>query len=508
MERVRGPTGGSATEKVGFRWNYFARGPRPAESVSVHLSREPRFCGFSPLFAAFTNMHERLLVVDDEPVLRETLAKILRDLSYTVRVAADVPSALKILQNESVDLIFSDVKMLDPESGQLSSRAGFDLLAILSDRFPGTPVVMVTASQSIDTAVEAMRSGAVNYLVKPFRRDEIRAAVEGALTKSRSRASAQPPGSPIQSVAASMAAAVEAARRAAQSDVNVLITGPAGSGKEFTAKAIHRASARKEFEFTPVAIRSITESLFDAELFGAEKGAFTGAIRMKRGTLELAGRGTVFFDAIDETPLSLQSKLLPSIEKKEIRRLGSARPVLFAARIMAGVTKPLSGLVESGAFRNDLYYALRVLTIELPHLRDRREDIPLIARSVALDVASEVKQPITIGDSALDVLVHYSFPGNIRELRNLIQSAATLKKDGHIGADEVRQAVSNTSQPRLATIHDAVQKAEREKIQEALERNPGSLNGTARDLGISRTTLWRKMRDLGLASAGDMNTES
>ncbi|MFN0207605.1 MAG: sigma-54-dependent transcriptional regulator [Planctomycetota bacterium] len=454
-------------------------------------------------------MHERLLVVDDEPVLREALAALLREEGYSVRAVAHAHAALDALEEEAIDLVLSDVKMLDPASGKLSSRAGFELLQQLVQKYPGTPVVMITSSSSVDTAVEAMRLGAVHYIVKPFRKEEIKKAVVEALSKSSSKRGGKVILQPIHSTAPSMRSVVDACIRAAASDVTILLVGPQGSGKDYTARAIHEASSRGTEPFVPIAIRAIPDNLIEAELFGNDRGAFTGALRLKRGVFEQAGRGTLFLDAIDEIPLSSQAKLLVPIEKKEIKRVGGNRPVPFLARIMAASSVNLLERVRGGTFRNDLYYLLRVVTIELPPLRERREDVPGLAREFLMELAHDDKKNLTISDGAVELLQNYDFPGNIRELRNLIRSAATLSRDGRVGVDDIRKALAlpAAGASTLPTIQDTKRCAERDRILQALARHPKNLSDAASELAISRTTLWRKMRELGIAKSDDENKD-
>lgn len=445
-------------------------------------------------------MNERLLVVDDEPTTREALASLLRDVGFSTRVAAGPREALQALEEESIDLVLSDVKMLDPENGQMSARAGFELLQRLVRDYPGTPVVIITALHTVDTAVEAMRYGAANYITKPFRRIAIEKAVTDALANHTGARRTVAIPQPVRSIAPSMREVVDACVRAANSDATVLIVGPQGSGKEFTARAIHAASGRANEDFVPFAIRAIPENLLEAELLGSDRGAYTGATRLKRGAMEQAGRGTFFLDAIDEVSPASQAKLLMPLEKREFRRVGGNRSIPFVARVMAASSVNLLDRVRDGSFRNDLYYLLRVISIAIPPLRDRKEDIPQLARAFVAQLGREGRRNLAITDAAIDWLLGYNFPGNVRELRNILQSASAFAGDAKIDADDVRRAFGSATRmgAELPTIQDTKKSAERARIVEALARHPRNLVAAAKELNISRTTLWRKMKELGI----------
>lgn len=451
-------------------------------------------------------MHERILVVDDDYPIREGLAVVLRDQGYGVVTAADGGAAFQLLNEDSFDLIITDMSMKDPATGKASARAGIELLEKVQRAFPGIPVVMITGMPGVDTAVEALRSGAVHYITKPFKPKEIRRVVHEALAE-RHGVATDATFPPITSKAPSMVQAVDAAARAAKSDVTVLITGEPGTGKEFTARAIHSHSSRAAEPFVAISARAIPEILFEAEVFGAEKGAYTGAVKMKRGAMELAGLGTVLLDSVDEIPLAQQAKLILPIEKREIRRVGGGRPVKLGARFIAISSVNLAALAQAKTFRDDLYYTLKVLSIDLPPLRHRLEDVPDLSRRFLVEISRESQRPFTLREDAAPLLLNYHYPGNIRELRNILRSAAVQTKGGDIGIEELKKALPSfgivTNSGMKSTMQDTVALAERTRIQEALARHPRNLTIAADELGISRTTLWRKMREHGLLNGTD-----
>ncbi len=450
-------------------------------------------------------MTARLLVVDDEATLRESLTALLRDAGYSVHTAFDVPSALAALTEEPFDLVLTDLKM-PGASGDMEERAGHELLLQIGRLHPGTPVVVLTGHATIETAVDAMKAGAADYVLKPFRRVEICRKVESALDHSRlrrvveDRMRSELPDR-ITARSPAMAALLETIARVAGQDVTVLVSGPPGCGKERVARAIHAARGAPTARFVAFSCGGTRESLFEDALFGHERGAFSGADRIRRGLVEEAAGGTLFLDGVEDTPLAVQSSLLTAIEKRVIQRIGGSRPIPVSARIVASTSADLRELVRREAFRADLYYALRVVHVEIPPLRERPEDVPCLAREFLEEIGHAQRRNLRLADAALEVLGHHDWPGNIRELRNLVESCVSLSADGTIDADVVASALrlaSGASVVAAPPVRDVVRHAERERIRRALARHPRSLADAAKDLGVSRTTLWRKLQRHGL----------
>jgi DNA-binding NtrC family response regulator len=431
---------------------------------------------------------------------------LLRRVGYAVHIAGDGAAALAALEREHFDLVLTDLKMADPETGELSEKVGHALLVEIRRLYPGTPVVLITGNQTIHSAVEAMKAGASDYVTKPLRQKEIAnkvaQALRGGMPQKDSWVMTFGRGSAIETRSPRMRELLETALRVAARDATVLISGPAGSGKEILARHLHAHSRRAGAPFLAAACGGIPESLFEDELFGHERGAFTGATRMRRGLFEQAASGTIYLDSIEETPLLLQGKLVPAIEARELRRIGGGRPIPVAARVIASTAADLRKWVEAGRFRSDLYFSLRVVQLELPALRDRMEDLANLAEEFLREAARSQRRNLRFGAGALARLEHHEYPGNLRELRNVVFAAATFASAETVDARHVDRAMARAILPPdgATTVHDVKRSAERERIRLAVRRNPNNRAAAARELGISRTTLWRKLVEMGLAS--------
>jgi two-component system response regulator AtoC len=455
----------------------------------------------------------RVLIIDDEKNLRESLAAYLRTEGLESLLCASADAARELLETERVDAVVVDLRM--------PGMSGLDFLAWLREGGPAVPALMISAHGDVADAVEAMKRGAADYLVKPFDPEELavrlRKAVGDARLVAAARAVSASPDRepPEQSWIGSGAAMTELRRlieRVAPTNSTVLATGESGTGKEVVARLLHRLSQRSSGPFIPINLGGIPENLLESELFGYEKGAFTGAESRKIGLFELAAGGTLFLDEVGDMPLQLQVKLLRVLQEKRVMRLGGTRLIPIDARIVAATNRELEAAVRSGAFREDLFYRLNVIRLRIPPLRERREDIPALAGRFAARFAAEMgKNGLHLDADALRLLDSYPFPGNVRELENAVERAVILcdgrslsARDfsfaGALMADPKPQAEPARSPEPSVAGGEAVPLSELEKraIAAALERNGGHRERTAGELGITRRTLLNKMNEYGL----------
>jgi len=444
----------------------------------------------------------RILIVDDQRNMRTTTALVLRQAGYQVGEAESGEAALTQLLTEPVDLVLTDLKM-----------EGMDGIAVLRGALeisPSTQVIVMTGYGTVESAVEAMQKGAYDYLSKPFKESELLVRVERALEKRRLLVDVSLFGDAFRQRyqldalvgrSAPMRDLLTRLVRVAPTDVTVLITGESGTGKELIARAIHANSRRSTRPFVPINCAAISETLLESELFGHVKGAFTGAIKLRQGLLEEASGGTFFFDEIAETTPAFQAKLLRVIQEHEIRRVGDNASIPVDVRVVAATNQDLRQAIANKRFREDLFYRLNVVPLVSPPLRERREDIPLLAQHFVTSFNKRNQTQRTLTHGALVKMSGHDFPGNVRELENVVEQAAALAHSDQIDADEVfleslAQAKSATGRAR--TLAEEVDEAERRCIQSAVERNENQLERVARELDVSSTTLWRKMKRLGL----------
>ena len=448
--------------------------------------------------------NRKVLIVDDEPIARENLAHILKKDGYAALVAEDGQQAIDILKQEEVDLVLTDLRM--------KGRDGMAVLAEAKKLWPSTEVVVITGYASVDTAVEAMRQGAYHYIAKPFKIEELRAVVEKALEKTllrkevqslRQQMYTQTGAARIIGQSPKIVALRETINQVAQLDCNVLIQGETGTGKELVARTIHELSPRAAKRFVAFNCGAFTEELITSELFGYERGAFTGANKIKKGLLEIADSGTVFFDEVGELPLSMQVKLLRVLQERTLLRVGGTEEIAVDIRIVAATNKDLKKEAEEGAFRTDLYYRLDVLTINVPSLSERKEDIPLLADYFLAKHTRSGKVVPRLSGEAAQQLMGYEYPGNIRELENIVQRllihcAGEVIEPRHLTPDlgEVGTvAVRDNRQ-----IWPALDEHEKQYILEVLDEVEGNKSVAAKILGIDRVSLWRKIKRYGLAN--------
>jgi len=444
-----------------------------------------------------------LLIVDDEEVALRNLAHAFGKDGYEVVTRSNGSDALQVLQGRSFDVVLTDLRMPGID--------GFELLHHCRAHWPETQVIMLTGHATLDSAVEAMRQGAFHYLGKPFRLDEVREVVTRAVevnqlrlenSNLRRRIETLQGGVNIVTQDLKMQQLLETAQRIAETDANVLISGESGTGKELLARFVHQHSRRREGPFMAVNCGALHEELLANELFGHEKGAFTGAHAQKQGLIEVAAGGTLFLDEIGETSPAMQVKLLRVLEQRELFRVGGNQPVRVDARFVAATNRNLAEAVEHGRFRHDLYFRLNVVELHLMPLSERHDDIPLLAHYFLKKQAALLDKPVhDISTEAMRLLSEYHYPGNIRELSNLIERGVALA-DGetlephHLPEHlrTLRVSVLRQSCDELPTLEEQ----EEEYIRLVLEHTGGNRTQAAQILGIDRVSLWRKLKRFGL----------
>jgi len=445
-----------------------------------------------------------LLVVDDEPSILTTLQKALSLEGYAVDVAGGVKIAEEKLKKRTYDLCLFDVMLPDGD--------GVELLQRMRAGKADTPVIMMSGHATIDTAVRAVRVGALNFLEKPLNTDALLIAVETALRLTRAEAEARDlrraAGSTGELVGGSPAIKrlVEQIGRAAKSSASVLVTGERGTGKELVARAIHAMSPRAKGPLEKLNCAALPSELIESELFGHEAGAFTGATKQRRGKFERASGGTLFLDEVGDMPLPMQAKLLRVLQEREIERVGGNETLSVDVRVVAATNRDLVAACESGAFRPDLYDRLNVLPLSIPPLRARREDVPLLARHfLELAASANDRRDMRLEDDAIAVLAGYSWPGNVREVKNVIERLVILAPDDVVHADDVRNVLPGGTATKTAGLYRPgvpfrvlVEEAERVILQEALLHHAGQMAATARSLDLERSHLYKKARALGL----------
>ncbi|HIE10176.1 MAG TPA: sigma-54-dependent Fis family transcriptional regulator [Kiritimatiellae bacterium] len=449
--------------------------------------------------------NKHLLIVDDEASTRESLRMVF-EKDYAVSLATSAAEARQIVARSNIDLVLLDIIMPDVD--------GITFLHELHTEYPDLPVVMISAASSVKRVVEAMKEGAWDYVTKPFDVAELRHIVSRALENSRLRrklhelqceVAEEFPVDRIVGNAPLFAQALQVVRKAASTDSTILIIGESGTGKELIARLVHRLSPRRDEPFVPVHCGAIPEQLMESELFGYEKGAFTGADRRKPGRFDMAGSGTIFFDEISETPHSAQVKLLRVLQEREFVRVGGSEVVRTDARIVAATAQNLEKLVEQGRFRRDLFYRLSVVPVRLPPLRNRREDIPLLAQYFLNYFGRKVGSRLSsIDRDAMRLLLRYDWPGNIRELRNLIERMAVLHRDQDMLQPEFLPEefhVQNLFAPLHAgtfTLEEAVNDFERHLVIDALKKAGGVQTRAAELLGTTRRILKYRIEKLNI----------
>ncbi|MFK7897506.1 MAG: sigma-54-dependent transcriptional regulator [Myxococcota bacterium] len=454
-------------------------------------------------------MFDRILIVDDDAALRESLEMILSSEGYSVLTAASGEAALEAVTAHSVDAILCDLRM--------PGLDGFDLIPQLSRLLPGVPVILMSAHGTEDLAIEAIQRGAYDYLAKPFQPAEIRLTLVKASERERLRRKTELLQRDMSRtlgeraiVAASdgMIELLELLERTAAYKSTVLVTGESGTGKEVIARAIHSQSPRREMPFVAVNCGAIPENLLESELFGHAKGAFTGASRARRGLFAEADQGTLFLDEIAELPPSLQVKLLRAIQEEEIRPVGESKSVSVDVRVIAATARNLEREIAEGRFREDLFYRLNVVRLEVPPLRERRADIPLLVDHFLMGFREELgKSARSCSDEALALLVNYPWPGNVRELENMMERAMILSDGDAVEADALPATIheksrnrraGDSSEPEDLCLKRGRQAFEADLIRRALEQTDGNRTHAAKLLEISHRALLYKIKDYGI----------
>lgn len=450
-----------------------------------------------------------ILVVDDEKNYRVILAKLLTDAGYRVSVAENPFAALELMAREEVSLILSDLRMPNMDGMAFQQR--------INDEFGDIPFIVMTAFATVETALQAMKEGAFDYLTKPFKNEEILVVVNKALEYSRlqtenallRRQLEANLGNEIIGQSPLIRQLFKEIQQVAPASSSVLITGESGTGKELVARAIHNASPRQSAALIAVNCAAFAENLLESELFGHERGAFTGAGERKRGLLEMADGGTLFLDEVGEMPLHLQPKLLRLLQEKRFRRVGGTAEISCDVRVVAATNRDLEALIASGHFRDDLYYRLNVVTLHVPPLRDRSEDVPLLALFFLQRYTRDFGHTVTgFTAETLALLQSYNWPGNVRELQNVIERGVLFCQGDQISVEDLPANLQKSTAtasgvgravPGLdKTLPELLEEVESELIQKAMLKARGVQAEAARLLGISRSNLQYKLRKFGM----------
>lgn len=443
----------------------------------------------------------RILIVDDEPVMQDVLGTLLRREGFQVTQAMTAADALKQVDDHEFDLVLLDLMLPD--------RPGLEVLKELKGRDPEVVVVVITAFSSVETAIVAMREGAFHYIPKPFKNQEVVLTVRKGLEQRRLRTENRALRQRLAGLenliwrSPAMERVVELVRRAAPSRSNILLTGESGTGKEVVARIVHQLSTRSEGPFVVVNTSSVPADLLESTLFGHVRGAFTGAVATRRGLFEVADGGTIFLDEIGTISLPTQAKLLRVIQEREFIPVGAEQTLKVDVRIIAATNADLTDMVRAGTFREDLYYRLNVIPFYVPPLRERIEDVPLLADYFLKEFTTAYgRRPKEFTADAYDLLTSYHWPGNVRELRNLVERIVIMNPQSRIEARHIPlvpgRRPAEWRLERFASLQEVREAAEREYILKKLEETGGNVTRAAELLGLERSNLYRKMRALGI----------
>ena len=445
----------------------------------------------------------RILVADDEKEILISCRKILERAGYEVATAADGDEALKILKSGRFDLFFVDLRM--------PGRSGMEIVSLARGIDPSMMIIMFTAYATLDTAVEAIKRGAFDYLAKPFTADQLRLAAERALDHRRlqienlnlrEQLAVNLGFDKILGTSAAMQKLFGVLQKVIRSDANILVMGETGTGKELVARTIHAHSFRQDKPFVAIDCAALPENLLESELFGHEKGAFTGANQTTRGLLELAHTGTLFLDEIGELPLNLQSKLLRTLQERELRRLGSEKIISVDIRVIAATGRDLRAEIAAKNFREDLYYRLNVVTVQLPALRERREDIPLLANHFLRSFGQRYNRSgASLAPEVVELFLTYHWPGNVRELQNVIQHAVLLGEGDSVEPADLPDYLKGETQHIISfqSMRDKQSEAvEKTFLVELLRRHRGNISEAAEEARMTRKMIYRLAKKFGI----------
>jgi DNA-binding NtrC family response regulator len=447
-------------------------------------------------------MTHRIVIIDDEPITLKRLRRSLEKEGYRIAAFSSPQRALKHLEGAACDLVISDI--------QMPGMSGLDLMAKVRGGNPQTEFILITGYASFDGAVEATKEGAFHYLAKPFTPDQLRRRVAQALSqvrlKAASRKEAAAAAAPLLPVIIGKSNQIRQIdaliRQVAPSDISVLITGESGTGKELVARSVHALSNRARGPFVAFNCGALTETLIDNELFGHEKGAYTGAEESAPGLIEMADGGTLFLDEIGEIPHAMQVKLLRVLQEKELIRVGGRTPIPLDVRFVSATSKDLKASMENGALRSDFFFRINVFTIHVPALNERREDIPLLAYHILNGIRQRGDKKVTaISQKALELLTNYAFPGNVRELENLLERAAAVARDEIIRVSDLPPDLAELELQEYRRPEGqpmTLEQLEQDYIAHVLRLTDGARTRTAEILGIDRASLWRKIKKYGL----------
>jgi len=448
-----------------------------------------------------------ILVVDDDVSLRRVLKMQLEEAGYDVVVAADGREAQYLINEHQPKLVITDLRM--------PGSAGMELLRYVRDEHLETTVIMITAFGSVETAVEAMKSGAYDYITKPIDYEALVLVVHRAMERQnlleevRTLRTALDQRYGFEGIigrSKSILRVLEMASRVAQHDSTVLIRGETGTGKELLARAIHHNSRRKNKPFVTINCGAIPKELIESELFGYTRGAFTGAVAPKPGKIEMADTGTLFLDEVGELPADMQVKLLRMLQNGELEKIGATGTTVVNVRVIAATNRNLQAMIEDGAFREDLYYRLAVVPLELPPLRERKQDIPFLANHFLKKLAPETGTQVeAITDAGMEKLIAYHWPGNVRELENVIERSLVMAAGTKLDADDIKMESAPRPRPQNETSGFlppgmTLDEYEQEIIREALKRADGNKSQAARLLGLTRNALRYRLTQMGLES--------
>ena len=444
-----------------------------------------------------------ILVVDDDQNIRRVLKDLLEKEGFNVLTASDVDKALPLIDQKDLDLIVTDLKM--------PGKSGMDLLTLCHEKRPAVPVIMITAFGNVEAAVAAMKKGAYDFITKPFDENELLNVIEKAISESEMNKEListyfdkETHFSQIIGKTPVIQQVFQTIQKIAPTDSTVLITGETGVGKELIAREIHLGSQRRDHPFVKVNCAAIPETLLESELFGYEKGAFTGAVTNKPGRFEIAHQGTILLDEMGEIPLHLQAKLLGVIQDKSFDRVGGVKTIKVDIRIIAATNQDLQSAVQSGKFRSDLFYRLNVVPIHIPPLRERKDDlIPLVGYFLKIFTAKYCKKINNVSPEVMATFSNYDWPGNIRELENVLERMVLMSETDTLTLDqlpaEIRGVISTVEASTLKEKVDIIsQMTEKQMIIDVLKKTNQNRTKAAKLLGISRRTLQNKIKEYGL----------